>query len=206
MAKATTKTPLSDNSLAPAKRTRVGTQDFFGIKPVLPAQVTAEPERAAPVDDSAPVAPPTAVETPVAPKVTTPDAAPAIKEAPTPVTPKVARAPKTTAPTTPEADDRTDEKTEAGLEPEASPVGEGALPGYDWFLERKESDERTHAYISKDLYDNLAYVMQVLGEKKGFTLTSYLNNVITQHFNQYGPEIRKRIREKEALLKKKRRF
>lgn len=243
MAKAPTNAPLPDNSLAPAKRTRAGTQDFFGIKPVVPTQPeSAKDSLASPAVETAPITAPVdtpatnaplaaslneapIVPAPEAPVAATPVAAPVADEAPALDTPPlVAPAPSATeaAPVTaaapaalspaqsaPVEDKANEQKGKKELEPETPPVGEGALaalPEYEWFLERKESDERTHAYISKDLYDNLVYVMQMIGDKKGFTLTSYLNNIITQHFDQYGPEIRKRIREKEALLKKKRRF
>lgn len=195
----------ADSSAIPAA-------DSAPVNASVDTPVASETPAAGPMDAAVTSAP----EIPVAPAVAS---APVVDNTPAPTaplpaapTPPAGEAAPVVAAAPTSLDENVEQKGKKELEPETPTVppttlvGEGALPDYDWFLERKESDERTHAYISKDLYDNLAYVMQILGDKKGFTLTSYLNNIINQHFDQYGPEIRKRIREKEALLKKKRRF
>ncbi|KUG09015.1 DUF3408 domain-containing protein [Solirubrum puertoriconensis] len=201
--------PLDDEPLGPSKRTKATTINFFR-SPAAPApKVAAEPVAAA----KAAVAEPVVVE-PIVVPVETPRVEVVAPPAIAPIAEQLAQPTIADVPAPAiEASEvepivAVGDKVIVSAEASAASagVGEGPTLEYAHFLEKRDKDQRTHAYISRELYENLVYIANTLGDNKFVSTTTLLNNIVEHHLQQFGPQIRKLIKEKEAQAKKKRRF
>jgi len=56
------------------------------------------------------------------------------------------------------------------------------------FLERKASAPRRQTYISSELYEKINSFLPVIAGQ-GFSITAYINNVLTNHLERYKEDI-----------------
>ncbi|UYZ61222.1 DUF3408 domain-containing protein [Hymenobacter latericus] len=205
--------PLDEEPLGPSKRTKATTINFFRAPaaPATPqpaAETVAAPKAAVAepvvVEPAAPVIAP--VEAPPVAAVETPALAPVAEQHAEPTTAELPAAAVDAPVVEPAIAVADEERVLTETAAASSGVGEGPALEYAHFLEKRDKDQRTHAYISRELYENLVYIANTLGDNKFVSTTTLLNNIVEHHLQQFGPQIRKLIKEKEAQAKKKRRF
>ena len=70
---------------------------------------------------------------------------------------------------------------------------------YSVFLEVVSFDSRHSVYISGDMYERISLIIRLMGNK--LTIGIFINNILKNHFLQYGGEINAIINQQISKLK-----